>query len=248
MTIDDFAQRCKTATDCLPEARYRGHLERLHKDMLDALNSVTSLQVEQKPVALFLLHAGQIDSSGEQDDWDVEADSWKAVEDFCRKYPGQTIKLYAGPEPVQQPSKCPTCNGNGLIGGPSFHAPDEGGVPCPDCSQASVKQEPVAWAVYVAAAQNFYVVDSEDDAQLVDDCTNHGAEVWPLYTHPAPVQEPLTENQEREAFEAWVKDEDRKNPSRVRIFQDKIGVDYPLARMMFTAFKAGRAHSIGGEK
>jgi|GEM_PF-2446004 len=29
---------------------------------------------------------------------------------------------------------CGTCNGWGLIGGPSFSAPDEGGVPCPDCS------------------------------------------------------------------------------------------------------------------
>ncbi|MFL9582418.1 hypothetical protein [Stenotrophomonas sp. AB1(2024)] len=28
---------------------------------------------------------------------------------------------------------CETCNGCGLIGGPSFYAPDEGGVPCPDC-------------------------------------------------------------------------------------------------------------------
>ncbi|WP_197090472.1 hypothetical protein, partial [Cupriavidus basilensis] len=28
---------------------------------------------------------------------------------------------------------CPTCHGNGMIGGPSYHAPDEGGVPCPDC-------------------------------------------------------------------------------------------------------------------
>lgn len=28
---------------------------------------------------------------------------------------------------------CETCNGNGLIGGPSFYAPDEGGQPCPDC-------------------------------------------------------------------------------------------------------------------
>ncbi|WP_186268083.1 hypothetical protein [Burkholderia gladioli] len=31
---------------------------------------------------------------------------------------------------------CATCNGHGMIGGPSFYAPDEGGVPCPDCNQA----------------------------------------------------------------------------------------------------------------
>ncbi|WP_164466845.1 hypothetical protein [Burkholderia gladioli] len=31
---------------------------------------------------------------------------------------------------------CATCNGHGMIGGPSFYAPDEGGVQCPDCAQA----------------------------------------------------------------------------------------------------------------
>ncbi|MCY1289752.1 hypothetical protein D9M69_397000 [compost metagenome] len=39
---------------------------------------------------------------------------------------------------LAQPSpKCATCDDNGLIGGPSFYAPDEGGVPCPDCAQPS---------------------------------------------------------------------------------------------------------------
>ena len=28
---------------------------------------------------------------------------------------------------------CQTCNGNGVIGGPSYYAPDEGGERCPDC-------------------------------------------------------------------------------------------------------------------
>lgn len=30
---------------------------------------------------------------------------------------------------------CETCNDNGMIGGPSYYAPDEGGDPCPDCAQ-----------------------------------------------------------------------------------------------------------------
>jgi len=30
--------------------------------------------------------------------------------------------------------KCATCNDNGMIGGPSYYAPDEGGDPCPDCA------------------------------------------------------------------------------------------------------------------
>jgi hypothetical protein len=35
--------------------------------------------------------------------------------------------------------ECGTCNGNGMIGGPSFYAPDEGGEPCPDCSRPPAK-------------------------------------------------------------------------------------------------------------
>ena len=31
-------------------------------------------------------------------------------------------------------SVCQTCNGYGMIGGPSYYAPDEGGEPCPDCA------------------------------------------------------------------------------------------------------------------
>jgi hypothetical protein len=59
---------------------------------------------------------------------------------------------------------CETCDGVGMIGGPSYYAPDEGGVPCPDCTPtgavlalAAPASEPVAWAhpVFVknAAAQ-----------------------------------------------------------------------------------------------
>ncbi|HBN9515511.1 TPA: hypothetical protein L3889_000516 [Pseudomonas aeruginosa] len=40
------------------------------------------------------------------------------------------------PDAVVEP-KCTTCNDNGVIGGPSFYAPGEGGVPCPDCAQPS---------------------------------------------------------------------------------------------------------------
>lgn len=38
--------------------------------------------------------------------------------------------------------KCQTCNGHGMIGGPSYREPDEGGVPCPDCAASS--PEPTA--------------------------------------------------------------------------------------------------------
>jgi hypothetical protein len=32
---------------------------------------------------------------------------------------------------------CQTCNGTGMIGGPSYYAPDEGGMPCPECAPAA---------------------------------------------------------------------------------------------------------------
>ncbi len=44
--------------------------------------------------------------------------------------------------PVAEPV-CATCNGHGMIGAPSFYAPDEGGAPCPDCAEPVVQAEPV---------------------------------------------------------------------------------------------------------
>lgn len=43
---------------------------------------------------------------------------------------------------------CETCNGHGMIGGPSFREPDEGGVPCPDCTRASEAGDSVDAARY----------------------------------------------------------------------------------------------------
>lgn len=51
---------------------------------------------------LFLLHTGQIDGSGEQDEWDTEANSWTAVEEFCRQHPGKTIGLYPASQPMSR--------------------------------------------------------------------------------------------------------------------------------------------------
>lgn len=41
--------------------------------------------------------------------------------------------LSAVPTTVSAPI-CATCNGRGMIGGPSYSQPDEGGEPCPDCT------------------------------------------------------------------------------------------------------------------
>lgn len=42
--------------------------------------------------------------------------------------------------PIPAAPPCETCNGNGMIGGPSYREPDEGGVPCPDCNSAGAAQ------------------------------------------------------------------------------------------------------------
>lgn len=41
----------------------------------------------------------------------------------------QDYRLVPGAAP-----KCSTCNDHGMVGGPSYYAPDEGGEPCPDCA------------------------------------------------------------------------------------------------------------------
>jgi hypothetical protein len=58
----------------------------------------------------------------------IWADDLVSDADPCPDQPTHWMPLPAPP--------CATCNGHGMIGGPSFYAPDEGGEPCPDCSPA----------------------------------------------------------------------------------------------------------------
>ena len=44
--------------------------------------------------------------------------------------------------------------------------------------------EPVAWDVYVADADNGYLIETLDDPQYIDDATNHNAEITPLFAAP----------------------------------------------------------------
>jgi hypothetical protein len=37
-------------------------------------------------------------------------------------------------QPCGEDVVCATCKGHGMIGGPSYYSPDEGGEPCPDCN------------------------------------------------------------------------------------------------------------------
>lgn len=72
-------------------------------EVIEALESALSQPAEAQGEPLFLLHTGQIDSSGEQDEWETEADSQQRVDEFCRQHPGMTIGLYPSAQPVQVP-------------------------------------------------------------------------------------------------------------------------------------------------
>lgn len=76
-------------------------------------------------------------------------DAWFAKRFVCADFNGSheigTAMGYAWegwqgraitPTPV-----CATCNGHGMIGGPSYSQPDEGGEPCPDCNATATDEE-----------------------------------------------------------------------------------------------------------
>lgn len=97
-----------------------------------------------------------------------------------------------GTSAAPQPPACKTCNDIGMIGGPSYYAPDEGGVPCPDCSAPQppvAVQEPVAFALRWPSDTRLNlstVFDTEKEAtEYAAQCLG-GVLVVPLYTHPAP--------------------------------------------------------------
>ncbi|HEX5362379.1 MAG TPA: hypothetical protein VFW49_15035 [Fluviicoccus sp.] len=58
----------------------------------------------------------------------------------CIEYGGEREAFESAKEAIAavKGGQCQTCNGNGMIGGPSFREPDEGGVPCHDCQPPAV--------------------------------------------------------------------------------------------------------------
>ncbi len=73
------------------------------EDAIATLRHAIKQAEKQEP--LFLLYTGEIDSSGEQDEWDiVQARLLRdlRVDEFCAANPGQTVPLYTAP-PQRQP-------------------------------------------------------------------------------------------------------------------------------------------------
>ncbi len=73
-----------------------------------------------------------------------------------------------------QPVRCTTCNDHGMIGGPSFYDPGEGGQPCPDCEERHRNDlaagDLIAWAAEVGGnrtAENVVEMTRDDLQRLI---------------------------------------------------------------------------------
>ncbi len=79
---------------------------------------------------------------------------------------------------AKQQVTCETCNDHGMIGGPSFYDPGEGGQPCPDCEERHrnglAAGDLVAWAAEVGGnriAENVVEMTREDLQRLIAERT-----------------------------------------------------------------------------
>lgn len=114
---DELREAATAAMKGLADARRDEDCE-LPIQLLDALEDVASTLIADLAIGaagrapaptaltaaptqepLVLLHCGQIDSSGEQDEWDIEPDSGDRVDAFAALHPGKTIPLYPHPAP-----------------------------------------------------------------------------------------------------------------------------------------------------
>lgn len=80
-----------------------------------------------------------------------------------------------------QPVICETCNDYGMIGGPSFYDPGEGGQPCPDCEERHRKGlaagDLMAWAAEVGGnrtAENVVEMTRDDLQRLIAERAPNG--------------------------------------------------------------------------
>lgn len=79
---------------------------------------------------------------------------------------------------AKQPVMCETCSDHGMIGGPSFYDPGEGGQPCPDCEERHrnglAAGDLMAWAEEVGGnriAENVVEMTRDDLQRLIAERT-----------------------------------------------------------------------------
>ncbi|RIQ54220.1 hypothetical protein [Bordetella avium] len=77
---------------------------------------------------------------------------------------------------VDAAPSCLTCNGHGIIGGPSFHDPGEGGEPCPDCAATdSAQPESEQLLSPAVSAEPVVAWMTEDGLRVATDATKRSA-------------------------------------------------------------------------
>lgn len=108
-----------------------GQGKELHDRLIQAIH--TLMAARDEPVKW-----GNVGPDAEDLAWDKVRE---LVNYICVGIDSPPCLAAAPTEAKPAPGHCPTCNDHGMIGGPSFYAPDEGGVPCPDCTEAKPAQQ-----------------------------------------------------------------------------------------------------------
>ena len=115
---------------------------------------------------------------------------------------------------AKQQVTCETCNDHGMIGGPSFYDPREGGQPCPDCEERHrnglAAGDLIAWAAEVGGnriAENVVEMTREDLQRLIAERTPQ--------TAPAAV----AVLDERAAFDEFFRKRNRLHPDTDTTFR-----------------------------
>lgn len=108
----------------------------------------------------------------------------------------------ATPPAATKVPQCATCNDNGMIGGPSYYEPGEGGEPCPDCSPAAhgATTRETAWQpIETAPKHTEVIVWREDSGPFIAKLTTPDAVITPEEMEREGLEFP-------EDFEEWYSD------------------------------------------
>lgn len=133
------------------------------------------------------------------------------------------------------PYHCQSCNGYGMIGGPSFYAPDEGGVPCPDCATPDEQIEAAAKVIAERMDSPWEHMYEQGRNNMRNIARAAMIAARPLTASPTA---PSTEasglvRDERAEFEAWYFDKYMLQPAK---FGDRY--DCQIANQQWIAWQA----------
>jgi len=178
-----------------------------------------------------------------------------------------TMRLEAG----APPAACSTCNDQGIIGGPSYSQPDEGGEPCPDCAQhaaATVPSNIMRWNPFRGLGMNphpqgLYVRYEDHVAALAareplflkgvgkingdghKDTTRKGEVVF-VYAQELP--EPYSPGQyPRVGNVIWSASTEQYDFAPATLDEVRAFIEGPLEAAATTAYELGRVKRLAGD-